>query len=199
VLHQVPCVLRDAPRLCRIAPQHEVMSLMALRKKYLILRCLAKRGLEGGTTFFQPCRILAQPRSAFHRSPRPANRVPGGTFFFTVNLFDRRSNLLVAQIDAVRDAVRQVRARAPFSYRCLGRPSRPHALSVDVTGRRCRFSRSLAGIKTALAKSLPIGEPRSPVMTRRGKRGIWQRRYGSTRSAIIATSLLTWTARISTQ
>jgi putative transposase len=127
------------------------------------------------------------------------NRVPGGTFFFTVNLFDRRSNLLVAQIDAVRDAVRQVRARAPFSYRCLGRPSRPHALSVDVTGRRCRFSRSLAGIKTALAKSLPIGEPRSPVMTRRGKRGIWQRRYGSTRSAIIATSLLTWTARISTQ
>jgi putative transposase len=42
------------------------------------------------------------------------NRVPGGTFFFTVNLLDRRSNLLVARIDAVRDAVRQVRARAPF-------------------------------------------------------------------------------------
>jgi REP element-mobilizing transposase RayT len=43
------------------------------------------------------------------------NRVPGGTFFFTVNLFDRRSNLLVARIDALRDAVRQVRARAPFN------------------------------------------------------------------------------------
>src|SRR5213594_78748 len=42
------------------------------------------------------------------------NRVPGGTFFFTVNLLDRRSNLLVARIDALRDAVRQVRARAPF-------------------------------------------------------------------------------------
>ena len=42
------------------------------------------------------------------------NRVPGGTFFFTVNLFDRRSNLLVARTDALRDAVRQVRARAPF-------------------------------------------------------------------------------------
>jgi putative transposase len=26
------------------------------------------------------------------------NRVPGGTFFFTVNLLDRRSNLLVANI-----------------------------------------------------------------------------------------------------
>jgi putative transposase len=28
------------------------------------------------------------------------NRVPGGTFFFTVNLLDRRSNLLVRHIDA---------------------------------------------------------------------------------------------------
>jgi hypothetical protein len=32
-------------------------------------------------------------------------------------------------------------------------------------------------IKIAFAKSLPKGEPRSPVMTRRGDRGIWQRRY----------------------
>jgi putative transposase len=32
-------------------------------------------------------------------------------------------------------------------------------------------------IKTGFAKPLPIGEPRSPVMTRRGERGIWQRRY----------------------
>jgi REP-associated tyrosine transposase len=42
------------------------------------------------------------------------NRAPGGTFFFTVNLLDRRSNLLVANIDALRDWVRRVRARAPF-------------------------------------------------------------------------------------
>ena len=42
------------------------------------------------------------------------NRVPGGTFFFTVNLLDRRSDLLVTQIQALRDAVRQVRLHAPF-------------------------------------------------------------------------------------
>jgi putative transposase len=42
------------------------------------------------------------------------NRVPGGTLFFTVNLLDRRSDLLVMQIDALRDAVRQVRRHAPF-------------------------------------------------------------------------------------
>jgi len=42
------------------------------------------------------------------------SRVPGGTFFFTVNLLDRRSHMLVTQIDALREAVRRVRARASF-------------------------------------------------------------------------------------
>jgi putative transposase len=41
------------------------------------------------------------------------NRVPGGTFF-TVNLRDPHSDLLVTQIDISRDAVRRVRARTPF-------------------------------------------------------------------------------------
>jgi putative transposase len=42
------------------------------------------------------------------------NRVSGGTFFFTVNLLERHSNLLVEHIDALRAVVRRVRARAPF-------------------------------------------------------------------------------------
>jgi hypothetical protein len=32
-------------------------------------------------------------------------------------------------------------------------------------------------IKTAFVECLPNGESRSPVMTSRGGRGIWQRRY----------------------
>ena len=42
------------------------------------------------------------------------NRVPGGTYFFTVNLRDRRSDLLVVEIAALRDAVRTELARRPF-------------------------------------------------------------------------------------
>jgi REP element-mobilizing transposase RayT len=42
------------------------------------------------------------------------NQVPGGTFFFTVNLLDRRSELLVTQIQALRDAVWQVRRHTLF-------------------------------------------------------------------------------------
>jgi hypothetical protein len=41
------------------------------------------------------------------------NRVPGRTFF-TVNLRYPGSDLLVTQIDILRNAVRRVRARMPF-------------------------------------------------------------------------------------
>jgi putative transposase len=42
------------------------------------------------------------------------NWVPGGTYFFTVNLRDRRSDLLVVEIEALRSSVRATRARHPF-------------------------------------------------------------------------------------
>ena len=57
------------------------------------------------------------------------NRVSGGTFFFTVNLLDRRSNLLVRHIDALRAVVRRVRARAPFHIDAwVVLPDRMHCL-----------------------------------------------------------------------
>jgi putative transposase len=78
---------------------------------------------------------------------------------------------------ALGDAVRRVRARSPFHIdawvvltdhmHCLGTLPQDDA----------NFPGRWRAIKTGFAKSLPIGEPRSPVMTSRGERGIWQRRY----------------------
>jgi putative transposase len=105
------------------------------------------------------------------------NRVPGGTFFFTVNLRDPRADLLVTQIDILCKAVRRLRARTPFPIDAwVVLPDHMHCLWTlprgdgDFPG-RCR------AIKTAFVKCLPAGESRSPVMTSRGERGIWQRRY----------------------
>jgi putative transposase len=42
------------------------------------------------------------------------NRVPGGTFFFTVRLLDRGSTLLTDHISAFGEAIRQARTRKPF-------------------------------------------------------------------------------------
>ena len=105
------------------------------------------------------------------------NRVPGGTFFFTVNLLHRRTNLLVTQIDALRAAVRQARARAPFHIDAwVVLPDHMHCLWTLPEG-DSDFPGRWWTIKTTFTKSLPAGEQRSPVMQDRGERGIWQRRY----------------------
>jgi putative transposase len=113
------------------------------------------------------------------------NRVPGGTYFFTANLFDRRSDLLVTQIDAWREAVRQVRARAPFHIDAwVVLPDHMHCLWTPASAGAgyCRKGTSIslavgARSRKGFRKSVRIAEPRSPVMIRRGERGIWQRRY----------------------
>jgi len=41
--------------------------------------------------------------------------IPGGTWFFTVNLLERKNNdLLIREVDLLRQTVRAVRERYPF-------------------------------------------------------------------------------------
>jgi putative transposase len=47
-------------------------------------------------------------------------RVPGGTYFFTVNLAERRHNdLLIRYVDILREACRYVRQRHPFEISAM--------------------------------------------------------------------------------
>jgi putative transposase len=105
------------------------------------------------------------------------NRVPSATYFFTVNLHDRRATLLVAEVNALREIVRDVRVRKPFHIDAwVVLPDHMHCIwtlpdgDADYPGR-------WRAIKIAFSKSLPVTEARSAVMLDRGERGIWQRRY----------------------
>src|SRR4051794_39088143 len=105
------------------------------------------------------------------------NRVPGGTFFFTVNLLDRRSDLLITRIGVLREAIARVRANAHFRIDAwVVLPDHMHCLWTLPQG-AADFPGRWRAIKIAFVKSLPAVEPRSSVMTSRGERGIWQRRY----------------------
>jgi len=114
------------------------------------------------------------------------NRVPGGTFFYTVNLLDRRSDLLVTGVDRLRAAVRRVRALAPFHIDAwVFLPDHPHpslprkrgrVREGDAAPRRRRLSQSLASDQTRLCE-IPAQCGTAPaMMTRSGERGVWQRR-----------------------
>jgi len=105
------------------------------------------------------------------------NRVPGGTYFFTINLLDSGSDLLVACIDDLRNAVRNTRSRAPFHIDAwVVLPDHMHCVWTLPEG-DSDFPGRWWAIKTAFSKSLPVIERRSGVMVRRGERGVWQPRY----------------------
>jgi len=103
--------------------------------------------------------------------------VPGGCWFFTVNLLDRRSRLLTENIDALRDATARTRQRFPFHIDAfVVLPDHLHAVWTLPPG-DANFSVRWRWIKIRFARSLSKQERLSPVRRARGERGIWQRRF----------------------
>jgi putative transposase len=104
------------------------------------------------------------------------NRVPGACYFFTVNLRDRRSDLLVAQVDALHEAVRGVRRQFPFRIDAwVVLPDHLHSLWTLPEG-DSNFPERWRRIKAAFTRAVPDAE-RSAVTLRKGERGVWQRGY----------------------
>ena len=100
------------------------------------------------------------------------NRVPGGTYFFTVKLLERRQDSLVRWINALRDAVRLVRGEHPFHINAwVILPDHMHAVWALPPGDSDYSSRWKA-IKIRFAKSIPRTEYRSAVRVVQGERGI---------------------------
>jgi putative transposase len=81
--------------------------------------------------------------------------VPGGCWFFTVNLLDRRARLLTDNIDALRDAMRQTRRRYPFDIDAfVVLPDHLHAVWTLPPG-DADFSIRWRLIKPRFARSMP--------------------------------------------
>ena len=105
------------------------------------------------------------------------NRVAGGTYFFTVNILDRKSDLLVAHIDALRSAIHKANRLAPFHIDAwVVLPDHMHCIWTLPSGDDAYPAR-WTELKKAFSKALPVGEPISPSRHQQGERGIWQRRY----------------------
>jgi putative transposase len=105
------------------------------------------------------------------------NFLAGGTFFFTVNLTDRRLRLLTDHIDELRAAVREVRERHPFTIDAMVvLPDHVHAVWTLPEGDSNYGSRWRL-IKSTFSRSLPAVELVSGSRVAKGERGIWQRRY----------------------
>ena len=104
-------------------------------------------------------------------------RVPGATYFFTVNLRDRNCDLLVRHIDLLRTTVRATRARHSFHIDAwVVLPEHMHCLWTLPVG-DADFALRWKVIKAGFAKRLPKTETITTSQHSRRERGIWQRRY----------------------
>ncbi len=105
------------------------------------------------------------------------NFVPGGSFFFTVNLADRRSRLLIKHIDELREALRQTLQRHTFTIDALVvLPDHLHAVWT-LPENDADFALRWRQVKSSFSRRLPGDEPISDSRAAKGERGIWQRRY----------------------
>jgi putative transposase len=106
------------------------------------------------------------------------NRVPGGTFFFTVRLLDRGSTLLTDHIAAFGDAIRQARIRKPFHVDgWVVLPDHAHAMWTLPPGDHDCSSRWRA-VKIAFSKAL-----RKSLAAASADGAIWARQYQEFRVA----------------
>jgi putative transposase len=103
--------------------------------------------------------------------------VPGGIFFFTVALLERRRRLLTQYIDELRAVFKAARERRPFTIEAIViLPGHLHCIWTLPEG-DADFSSRWQDIKARFAARIPRGERLSARRQQKGERGIWQRRF----------------------
>ncbi len=103
--------------------------------------------------------------------------VPGATYFFTVNLAERRKTLLVDHVDVLREATKKVKQNHTFKIDAIViLPDHLHAIWT-LPESDADFSKRWNLIKGSFSRTLAKAERISTSRKNKGERGIWQRRF----------------------
>ena len=101
----------------------------------------------------------------------------GGTWFFTVNLVERKSTCLVDEIGLLREVTSTVKQRHPFINNAIVvLPDHLHAIWT-LPEEDNDFSTRWGLIKSGFSRQSPKSERINSSRSSKGERGIWQRRY----------------------
>lgn len=101
----------------------------------------------------------------------------GGTWFFTINLLDRKSDLLTRQINRFRAAITKVKRKRPFRIDAMVTlPDHLHCVWT-LPENDSDYSQRISLIKAHFSRSIEGAEVRSASREKRRERGIWQRRF----------------------
>jgi putative transposase len=102
--------------------------------------------------------------------------VPGGTFFFTVTIADRRSFILIENIRSLRHAFRMTRKERPFAIVAIViLPDHLHAI-MTLPQDDADFSGRWRRIKSLFTRQI-IGRGLTISRDHRGEYAVWQKRF----------------------
>lgn len=101
----------------------------------------------------------------------------GASYFFTINLADRSSDLLIKQIDVLRAAFKKVKQKHPFNIDAIViMPDHLHMLCT-MPNNDADFPKRIKLIKYYFSYHIAKTESISKSRLKKGERGIWQRRF----------------------
>jgi len=105
------------------------------------------------------------------------SKAKGASFFFTVNLADRSSDLLIAHINDLRTVTHRVRVSHPFDMVAfVVLPEHLHCIWRLPLGDN-DYPTRWSLIKAGFSRSVPVDEHIRSSRIHKRERGIWQRRY----------------------
>ena len=104
-------------------------------------------------------------------------KVKGVCYFFTVNLANRRQQLLTENIDLLRQAFWKVKRKHPFAIDAIViLPEHLHCVWT-LPEHDMDFSLRWRQIKSEFSRQFESSEPVSVSRMNKQERGIWQRRF----------------------
>lgn len=105
------------------------------------------------------------------------DRTDGACYFFTLNLLNRKSDLLVRHIEELRFAYRKTQHHMPFILNAMVvLPDHFHILLTLPEGDH-DYVKRITCLKGQFSRQIPKIEFINESRANKGERGIWQRRY----------------------
>lgn len=105
------------------------------------------------------------------------SHIPGTTYFFTLNLQNRKSSLLISHIDKLRFAFKKVHANHPFKIDAVVILPEHFHIMMSLPLNDANFSKRLSLIKSSFSRQIISYEFISHSRKKKRERGIWQRRF----------------------
>ena len=103
--------------------------------------------------------------------------IDGASYFFTLALQNRQSDLLTKQVDVLRSSFRNTMESYPFTINGIViLPEHMHIM-MTLPPHDANYSQRLGYIKSYFSRQIEMTEPINCSRKTKRERGIWQRRF----------------------